>query len=525
MQLLADHRIELNARPTPAITPVLEAVFIGHCPPDHLDVRWDRLGRALDEIGALGFREQAETLRAWAAEEAEPGDSEADQHLAGLFGLPIPLYSLGQFQDIFPAVFDSAAAYASRLAGDRAWLPLAVQDFFEQSEPLPDGAKKLWVIRVPECAGRAAFLPILDADLLDIDRLGAFERALLIPRAGILALPDLERLQIPADLPDIPRVRLDNPRPEFLPCGPQFDDSHRERRHSQEMPDPEGLFAPRQMVPRIARALDRLRPDMQCLLALPFDNTRGSESPRPAADFLAHLAEIVNPAKPNTNTELAAKLRHVQFLYPYLRGPDRRLGSPSGLIAGMQAEVSQLRGPWRSAAGRVLPGRALPYPAVGQQLATTLRETPGIGVLLNQKGRAELDDERLAAASLPAHLLEYLPQAQRRAEHLRSGEIMRFLGWLRRELQTLGEQLVFSVDPRDPRPGMLLRDFFDRLHRLGALRGRLPEQAYRLAQRQEGESTLVFDIEIAPAYPIDLIRLTFVHDRHAGGARVELSDV
>ncbi len=523
MQLLADHRIELDARPTPAITPVLEAVFIGHCPPDHLDVRWDRLGRALDEIGGLGFRRQAETLRAWAAGEAAPGDSEADQRLAGLFGLPIPLYSLGQFQDIFPGVFDSAAAYVSRLAGDRAWLPLAVQDFFEQSEPLPDGAKKLWLIRVPECAGRAAFLPTLAADLLDLDRLGAFERAMLIPRAGILALPDLERLQIAADLPDIPRVRLDNPQPQFLPCGPQFDDTHRERRHSNEMPDPEGLFAPRQMVPQIARALDRLRPDMQCLLALPFDSSRQSESPRPAADFLAHLADIIDPAQPNA--ELAAKLRHVQFLYPYLRGPDRRLGSPSGLIAGMQAEVSQLRGPWRSTAGRTLPGRALPYPVVNQQLATTLRQTPGIGVLVNHQGRAELDDERLAAASLPAHLLDYLPQTQRRGEHLRSGEIMRFLGWLRRELQSLGEQLVFSVDPRDPRPGMLLRDFFDRLHRQGALRGRLPEQAYRLHQRQDGETTLIFEIEIAPAYPIDLIRLTFVHDRHAGGARVELSDV
>lgn len=522
MQLLADHRIELDARPTPAITPVLEAVFIGHCPPDQLDVRWDRLGRALDEIGALGFRQQAETLRAWAAGEATPGDSEAEQRLAGLFDLPIPLYSLGQFQDLFPGVFDSATAYVSRLAGDRAWLPLAVQDFFEQSEPLPDGAKKLWVIRVPECAGRAAFLPSPDANLLDIDRLGAFERALLIPRAGILALPDLERLQIPADLPDIPRVRLDNPRPEFLPCGPQFDDTHRERRHSKEIPDADALFAPRQLVPQIARALDRLRPDLQCLLALPFDNTRGSESPRPAADFLAHLADIVDPDGPHA--ALAARLRHVQFLYPYLRGADRRLGSPSGLIAGMQAEVSQLRGPWRSVAGRPLPGRALPYPVVGQQLATALRQTPGIGVLLNQKGRGELDDERLVVASLPAHLLDYLPQAGRRGAHLRSGEIMRFLGWLRRELQSLGEQLVFSVDPRDPRPGMLLRDFFDRLHRLGALRGRLPEQAYRLAQRQDGEATLIFDIEIAPAYPIDLIRLTFVHDRHSGGARVELSD-
>jgi hypothetical protein len=184
--------------------------------------------------------------------------------------------------------------------------------------------------------------------------------------------------------------------------------------------------------------------------------------------------------------------------------------------------VSQLRGPWRSAAGRPLPGRSLPYPAVSQQLATALRDTPGVGVLVNRKGHGELDDERLAVPTLPSRLLGHLTPSRSRAEHLRSGETMRFLGWLRRELQALGEQLVFSVDPRDPRPGMLLGDFLDRLHRLGALRGRLPEQAYRLAQRQEGESTLVFDIEIAPAYPIDRIRLTFVHDRHAGGARVEM---
>lgn len=523
MQLLADRRIELDARPTPALTPVLEAVFIGHCPPDHLDVRWDRLGGALNEIGQIGFRKQAETLRAWASGASSPGDSDADRYLAGLFNLPIPIYSLGQFQDIFPGVFDSATAYVSRLAGDRAWLPLAVQDFFEQSEALADGEKKLWVIRVAECAGHAAFLPTAGQELIDPDSLGAFERALLIPRAGILALPDLERLQIPANLPDIPRKNLQNPRPEFIPCGVKYDDTHRERRDSDEMPLPDARFAPKSIVPGIARKLDLLRPDMQCLLALPFDVKERGEMPRPAADFLAHLCEILEPDGPNG--ELAAKLRHLQFLYPYLRGPDRLLGSPSGLIAGMQAEVSQLRGPWRSAAGRPLPGRSLPYPVVSQQMATELRDTPGVGVLLNQKGRAELDDERLSAASLPAHLIADLPPAQRRAEHLRSGEIMRFLGWLRRELQSLGEQLVFSVDPRDPRPGMLLRDFLDRLYRLGALRGRLPEQAYRLNQKHDGEASLIFEIEIAPAYPIDLIRLTFVHDRHAGGARVELSDV
>lgn len=520
MDRFADRRIELDARPTPALTPVLETVFIGHCPPDDLAVNWWRLGGALDEIGRLGFWRQAERLRAWTTGTAEPSASPDDAALAGLFHLPIPLYSLGQFQDLFPGVFEQATVYASRLAGARAWLPLAVQDFFEQSEPLPNGAKKLWIIRVPEAAGRAAFLPNPQANLLDPEQLGAFERALLIPRAGLLALPDLERLQIPAQRPDIPRVRLDNPVPAFRPCATALDDTHRERRHGSEMPEASPPLPPHALVPPIARALARLRPDLQCLLALPFAAEQSGESPRPAADFLAHLQDIA--AEPEG--ALAEGLRHLQFLYPYLRGPDRQLGSPSGLIAGLQAEVSQLRGPWRSVAGRPLPGRSLPYPAVSRQSATALRETPGVSVLVTRRGHGELDDERLAVSAWPARLLGHLPPAQRRAEHLRAGETMRFLGWLRRELHALGERLAFDVDPRDPRPGMLLGDFLDRLHRLGALRGPLPEQAYRLSQRQDAESSLMFDIEIAPAYPIDRIRLTFVHDRHAGGTRVRVME-
>lgn len=523
MQLLADHRIELDARPTPALRPVLEAVFIGHCPPDDRPARWDRLARdarLLEEIGALGLRRETQRLRDW-AQGAIPAEAVGEE-LRGLFLLPIPIYSLGQFQDLFPGAFEGRTLYVSRLAGDRAWLPLAVQDFFESTRPMPDGVKKLWVIRVPEAAGRAAFLPGAGADLLDPSRLAAFDRAMLIPGAGLLALPDLERLQVPADLPDVPRVRLENPRPVFLPCAEHPDDSHRERRHGGEMPVADPPWPPDRVVPAIARALARWRPDMQCLLAVPFAAAGSGEVPRPAAEFLHLLAEIVDPVR--GNGELAPKLRHLQFLYPYLRGPDRRLGSPSGLIAGMQAEVSQLSGPWRSVAGRPLPGRCLPYPALTQQQATALREEPGVSILVQRGGRAELDDERLAACVLAAHVADRLPMEERRAEHWRSGEVMRFLGWLRRELRALGERLVFHTDPHDARPALLLGDFLDRLHRLGALRGRLPEQAWRLAQRQEGESTLAFDIEIAPAYPIDRIRLTFVHDRHTGASRVEFTD-
>jgi len=531
VELVADRRIELDARPAPAVTPVLEAVFLGHCPPEDQPARWDRLGRdpaLLEEIAALGFRAEAGKLRDWAARLAAgeiglagpPGGE--NEGLAGLFGLPLPIYSLGQFQDLFPSAFTADTGYESRLAGRRAWLPAAVQDFFASTERLPNGAKKLWVIRVAEAEGRRAFLPIPHAALLDVRDLGAFERALLIPRAGLLALPDLERLQVPADLPDIPRLQLVNPLPQFLPCAVPPDDTHRERRRRDEMPVADRPLKVEEVVPPIARALARHRPDLQCLLAVPFGADQEGESPKPARVFLEGLGRMAgDPA----HGELGGKLRHLQFLYPYLRGPDRLLGTPSGLVAGIQAEVSQRLGPWRSAAGRPLSDRMLPYPPVTQQQAAAWRDAPGVSILLERKGRAVLDDERLAGSVLHPDDTRRLPPDRRAEEHLRSAEVMRFLGWLRRELQSLGERLAFDADPRDPRPELALRSFFDRLHRLGALRGARPEQAYDVRKGTEGEGTLIFEIELAPAFPIDLIRVTFVHNRHAdgGSTRVEVT--
>jgi hypothetical protein len=136
-------------------------------------------------------------------------------------------------------------------------------------------------------------------------------------------------------------------------------------------------------------------------------------------------------------------------------------------------------------------------------------------VLTRRNGRCVVDDERLAVPCLAPVALRRLTAAQRAGEHWRSAEVMRFMGWLRRELQQLGERLVFDTDLSDPRPELALRTFFNRLHALGALRGARPEQAFRISRASQGESTLVFEIEIAPAYPLDLIRITFVQDRHA----------
>nr|WP_211163113.1 hypothetical protein [Aromatoleum diolicum] len=533
--MLADKRIELDPRPAPRRLAPVEVVMIGHCPSVDGNAEWKRLARdaaVLAEIASLGFTAEVTRLRALddGTSEAAPGDGA----LQALYRLPIPIHSLGYFQALFPQAFDTDGDYRSALAGRAAWLPAAVQDFFAGSETGFRDTRTLWIIRVPESEGVRAFLPQPDAKLIEPSQLGAFERALLVARAGIIALPDLERLLVPPALPDIPRVRLENPDPVFLPCGTEIDDTHRERRHSNEMPAASASLPALDIVPPIVRALARLRPDMQCLLALPFDLRPRDELPAPSREFLDHIAQIAGHAGSEAGggeavtpyIELAEKLRHLQLVWPYLRGAEQSLGSPCGLIAGMQARVAQRHGAWRSIAGRPLPGVSLPWPPVTQQQATALREAPGVTVLLQRAGTLQVDDEALCAPCLPAADLRRMRATSRALEHWRSAEVMRFMGWVRRELQALGEQLVFDVDPHDPRPELALRSFFGRLHDAGALRGARPEDAYRIRQLPDAESTIGFEIEIAPAYPIDRLRITFLHDRHAGAAdaRIEAID-
>ena len=70
---------------------------------------------------------------------------------------------------------------------------------------------------------------------------------------------------------------------------------------------------------------------------------------------------------------------------------------------------------------------------------------------------------------------------------------------------------MFNVDVADPRPELALDAFFRGLHQAGALRGDLPEDAFRIERRFPQEGAVSFDIEIAPAFPIDRLRLTFAN--------------
>lgn len=484
-----DQRIFLAPSAGSARALGLETAMLGHCPGT---ARWQSLLDMPDALAALtqlGYQRCIERLR----------DGSADARLQGLFDIPLPVHSPAQFHALFPDAADTGADYRSRLAGDHAWLPKAVADFFLRAD---DTGRRLWVIRIDQALQVDGFLPQVEPDLsAPPDTLSGLAVALQLPEVGLLALPDLERLLIPAELRDIPRLRLPNPTPGFLPCASAVRDDHRERRNSWEMPHAYQAPPLAELLPRLLGPLRRHRPDLHCLLAVPLHSPDAGELPAADQDLLAVLRQ-----------HRIAGMEQLQWLFPYLR--DRRLPlfSPAGLIAGQMVERTRRAGPWYSIAGRPLPGDALPWPPQTRQQATSLRESPGIGVLLTDRNRLLLDDERLAVPVFPGN-----------ADGSPSGEVARFIGWLRRALRRLGERLIFDVDPRDPRPLLALTEFFTRLHARGALRGRLPEQAFTIRQLAGPENVIAFDIELAPAIPIDHIR---VHLAGAAGGSlgVEVSD-
>jgi len=502
MERLVGSRIVLTPRPFPRRETALEVAMLGHCPGRARLERLLAMTGALNDMRTAGFGATVDRLLA--------GER------ADLFDVPIPLRSSAEFHDIFPDTARTDTDYGSVIAGKRAWLAQAVDDFFA------NGGDLLWTVRIDETdidgdGGRSAFLPLPDSRLYDADSLRGLDVALAIPSLGLLALPDLERLQIPANLPDIARVRLENPAPAFHPCSHDLDDDHRERRHSHELPTASAPLGFDALLAAILGPMTRHRPDVQCLLTLPL--AYAADRGAPALD--PNARRMLSTAR-SSNERGGHLLRHVQFLFPYLRGPRFSLRSPVGVVAGLQARTARQVGPWRSIAARAMATDALPWPRLSQAAAVALRNEPGIGVLRARDGRVSLDDERLVVPALPPSDYVGRPDAAR-LDGFRSGEIMRFLGFLRRQLRSLGEVLVFDTDPDDPRPRMLLHSFFRALHARGALRGALPEDAFRITASQPQEGALLFEIEIAPAFPIDSLHLTFAN--RDGNWRAEVSGV
>lgn len=492
---LADQRIITQTRPSVQQTAEFEVVMLGHCG-GKADLN-QLHASTLAEISALGLVEQVEELK-----RIQSGDLKATEQQQYLYDIPIPVLSLADFQVLFPQAGHWKALYKSELAEDYFWSPKAVADFFNESQPLATGAKKLWFIRIAEAEGQNGFLPEVLCNLTNISTLKGFHLALLPSRAGLIVMPDLERLQIPQQVPGIPRVRLENPQPAFLPCSQKqpADDDHRERRNRDEMLLSSIPWNTKRIVANIIDPIHQYRPDMQCLwtLALQYQNKLGS--PSLSTDALADLTTL------KTDSRYRQGLHRIQFLFPYLR-QDQQLYSASGLIAGRIASQTIRMGAWRSVAGTALPDNSVLYPEINYRVAVQLRETYGLGLLVRQGGRTYLDDERLASPYTPKFGQVIADDATQR-----SGEFVRFMGFLQRQLLRLGESIIFSLDPLDPRSQLLLEQFFNRLHENGALRGGTG-QAYSIEQVASEEHVLKYDIQIAPVFSIDRIRLSFSHQQ------------
>ena len=487
MELLGA-RIRLNPRPPSRRLAALEVAMLGHCSGQ---VRISRLlvhQETLNDMRRVGYSELVDTFLSGVDNESEWG---------ALYHVPIPLQSSAEFHDIFPDARELATQYTSVLAGDQAWLPQAVDDFFA------NGGEKLWVVRIPESERQTGFLPSSNTVLHDVHTLRGLATVLILPEVGLVAFPDLERLQIPSQLPDVPRLRLDNPDPQFLPCTTNYDDTHRERRHAEELPEDVPPWTIQQILQMLQNKLRHARPDIQCLFTLPL--TYSSEVGSPSIDPIA-LQEIESMKMGNNGPGL----RQIQLLFPYLRSQRHRLVSPVGLVAGLQAGVARQLGVWRSVAGRPMLTDSKPYPQITTHQAVHLRESPGVGVIQYRNAIVSLDDERLAVPAL--HRVDWADAIDRsRFDGYRSGEVARFLGYLIRQLQALGESLVFDIDFRDPRPRLLLEQFFQNLYSLGALRGSNSEDAYEIRVSHPAEGAMIYEIEVAPAFPIDKVQLTFAN--------------
>ncbi len=485
-------------------TPLFDVAMIGHLERDaSLDYLFSNPAMLAD-IRMAGYSDLLDLLR------AEYEKTENALHAHSLQGLPIPLRSLEEFQQLFSLSSTAPAAeiFVSRLGGNYPWLPIAIADFFQaEVMQLP---RRLWIIVVVQAQGSAAFLtpdsavaPASNAQPDSIlksksrgeqiaellQRQPALLRALDLPNLGLLCLPDFERLHIPPSLTHIPRLRVANPVPAFLPCGTNTNDGIAEVSPIQTVQLDESIYFVAHLQ-QLLRVIAAYRRDVNLLLAFPFDVSRNAELPQYSQLAAAQLGQWKQGAD-------AHLLRQVQLVFPYLQDTRGNLSSPCALLAGKTLASASTRGEWRSIAGTALPTPKRIFPTVSLKLTAQLRDHPdlGLAVLREENAAVQLDDERL-----PVPYVASQPSTN-------SGELARFMGGLQRALENLGLNLLFENQHAVDQSEIVLRDFFTRLHAQGALRGRRPEDAFSIRRQSNDSGLVIVEIELAPAIAIDRIQV------------------
>jgi hypothetical protein len=311
------------------------------------------------------------------------------------------------------------------------------------------------------------------------------EIAMQVPSAGLLVLPDLEHLCLAGAEPQPAPPSAPLSAPGFRP----ITDFVAPPPAGVEPPPAATTVGPQDVLARASAMLAATRPDMLCLFALPV----GADQMQTAAAMVRRADAYLHGAIPP-----GPDLPQVQAFAPLLRDATGAIASPSGLIAGLLCAAAQTDGVWRSVAGRTLPSGATPLRRIDSNALDTLRRS-GITVLRFAPGGTTLDDDILGCRDVAG-------AAPRRAAGAR-----RLMGWLLRNLQTFGEQLVFENVLDDGRVELALTSLFATLLKRGALNGRQVSDAVTITRRDPGQDSAVeFDIGVAIAVAIETIRLSFL---------------
>lgn len=341
MLISPDHRVRLSNRTSIAVTPELEAVFVGAAA---AAPAFGQAAAALAAAAELGF---------------------------------VPAADDTSLNDL-PLAFASASEFAAAFPGDDGWLARALSDYFAA------GGRRAWVVRtaVDSAAPLDAFLPPTPQAIP-----AGVAMALQVPSAGLLLLPHLEHLCLAGAPPPPPAPMPPAIAPGFRPVT-DFPPPPAPR----AIPPPASAAVdPRDVLARASAMLAALRPDMLCLFTLPVgaDQTQTAAAMARRADAYLHGA-----APPGIDLPL------VQAFAPLLRDPSGAIVSPSGLIAGVLAAAAQSDGVWRSIAGRTLPSLATPLRRLESAAADSLRRS-GITALRFAPGGTVLDDDILGCRDIP----------------------------------------------------------------------------------------------------------------------------
>lgn len=378
-----------------------------------------------------------------------------------------------------PLAFTSAATFLAAFPGDQSWLSLAVQDYFAA------GGERAWVVRVEVDPGQPldAYLSQAPAEAGSLPETGV-DIALLVPTAGLLVLPDLEFACLEGSLPPPPVPVAPPPSPVFRPVS-EF---------VKPVPPPvpplppgAALVRPYEVLTRISAALAAQRPDMMLLFALPL----GADQTQTVSQLIARAGTYLYG-----QAQLGPDLPRVQAFAPLLRDFAGDITTPSGQVAGVLAAAAETEGVWRSISGRALPLGSTPMRRIESVALDGLREL-GVATLRFGTISTVLDDDVLALRNVPANAAA------------RSGGTRRLMGWLLRNLQQFGEQLVFENVLDDGRVELILMDLFDELFSQGALVGQQVTDAVTITRSNPAPNAVEFDIALNAAVALETMRLSF----------------